>query len=72
MNDHDIVFDGAGHGMDHDLWPRGGEPGRFIRGGTPEANHLAGREAWRRIIGLFAEVLDPSRSEKVGGEEAAR
>ena len=58
-----LVFDGAGHGMAHDLWPRGGEPGQFIRGGTPEANHLAGREAWRKIIELFNEVLASSRSE---------
>lgn len=60
-----LVFDGTGHGMAHDLWPRGGEPGQFIRGGTPETNHLSGRKAWRKIIELFSEVLAPSRSEKV-------
>ncbi len=55
------VYDGAGHAMQLDLWPRGGRPSRFVGGGTPEANHLAGRAAWREILDFFSEAL--ARSE---------
>ena len=54
------VYDGAGHAMKLDLWPGGGRPSRFVGGGTPEANHLAGRAAWREILDFFTEAFAQS------------
>ena len=55
------AYPGAGHSMKLDLWPGGGRPSRFVGGGTPEANHLAGRAAWREILTFFSETLHPER-----------
>lgn len=51
------AYEGAGHAMKLDLWPGGGRPSRFVGGGTPEANHRAGRAAWREILSFFSETL---------------
>ena len=57
-----VVYDDAGHAMDFGLWPGGGAPDTFfLRGGTPEANHLSGRAAWQEILTFFtAELGSPS------------
>ncbi len=51
------AYEDAGHAMKLDLWPGGGRPSRFVGGGTPEANHRAGRSAWREILNFFSETL---------------
>ncbi len=51
------AYAGAGHAMKLNLWPGGGRPSRFVGGGTPEANHRAGRSAWREILDFFSETL---------------
>ena len=53
-----LIFPHAGHGLSYALWPSGDFTERFlIRGGTPEANHLAGREAWVEMMALFERQL---------------
>ncbi|MCZ6666583.1 MAG: hypothetical protein O7B81_14875, partial [Gammaproteobacteria bacterium] len=51
------AYEDAGHSMALALWPGGGQPSRFVGGGTPEANHLAGQAAWLEIRNLFTEVF---------------
>ena len=58
--DHELrirAYEGAGHAMSLNIWPGGGRPSRFVGGGTPEANHRAGRAAWREILKFFSETL---------------
>lgn len=54
-----LVFDEAGHALNYSLWPAGDFSERqMIRGGTPEANHLAGQHAWAETLAFFARQLD--------------
>jgi BAAT / Acyl-CoA thioester hydrolase C terminal/Acyl-CoA thioester hydrolase/BAAT N-terminal region len=53
-----LAFPNAGHALDFALWPYGDYTERqLIRGGSPEANHLAGRRAWAETLALFQRTL---------------
>ncbi|PCI78903.1 MAG: hypothetical protein COB20_06070 [SAR86 cluster bacterium] len=51
------IYRNVGHAMNFEIWPRGGSPDGFILGGSREANYLAGRDAWEKIIKFFHENL---------------
>jgi len=58
------IYPEAGHGLRYVLWPAGDFTERsMIRGGTPEANHLAGRDAWAETLALFERRLGSGRAE---------
>jgi dienelactone hydrolase len=51
-----VIAEGAGHRIDFSLWPSGGGPSQmFVRGGDPEADHLAGRRAWSETLRFLEE-----------------
>jgi dienelactone hydrolase len=59
------IYPEAGHGLRYVLWPGGDfTEHSMIRGGTPEANHLAGRDAWAETLRLFERRLGPERPER--------
>ena len=52
-----LTFDEAGHSVSFSLWPVGDFTERqLIRGGSPEANHLAGQVAWKETLELFTTL----------------
>lgn len=53
-----LTFPNAGHALDFSLWPYGDYTERqLIRGGSPEANHLAGKRAWAETLALLDRTL---------------
>ena len=64
-----LVFPEAGHGLTLALWPSATRtPSFFDRGGTMEADHAAGREAWAATVRLFEEALSPDAYSGVPAE----
>ena len=50
----ELVFEDAGHSLRFSLWPAGDFTERqLIRGGAPEASHLAGQQAWKETLAFF-------------------
>lgn len=56
-NHETILYDNAGHRMRYAVWPDLHAPSRFVGGGTPEANHAAGRAGWKSIRDFFEREL---------------